>query len=111
MADNTCACGCGNKARPGLQPRFFNGACRDRWIALLDISVHADTAPALEVRTEADDVAAVVTFDQPVTTEQVEQLRDILTERTGRLVTATELVRVRRKPLLRWALDAARKLR
>lgn len=33
MADDGCACGCGRHAKRGLQPRFADGLCRQRWIS------------------------------------------------------------------------------
>jgi hypothetical protein len=105
---DSCACGCGRKAKSGLQPRFFDSECRQRWIdrlAILDPAVEAEVVPALELQDEHGDVTGVVTFDEPVTPEQVEQIRDDLTERTERLVVATEVVRVRRKRLWERLLD------
>lgn len=37
MANDTCDCGCGNRARPGLRPRFAGASCRQRWIDKLAI--------------------------------------------------------------------------
>lgn len=109
---NSCACGCGRKARPGLQPRFFDGACRERWIATLAIPIAddqaepADPAPAVELRDDAGQPAAVVTFDQPVTTEQVEEIRASLDESTGRL--AVEVSRPRQPSLKQRIADWVR---
>lgn len=78
---DSCACGCRNKARPGLQPRFFDSACRERWIAKLAIPLTDEDQAEL-----VEPVPAV----EPVTTEQVEQIRAGLEESTGRLAFAVE---------------------
>jgi hypothetical protein len=115
---NSCACGCGNKAKPGLQPRFFTGTCRERWIAKLAIPMTGDiqdepveTVPAVELRDEHDQTTAVVTFDKPVTAEQVEEIRNELEERTGRLAVAAQATQPRQESLWRQMTTAARRLR
>lgn len=103
---DSCACGCGRKTKTGLQPRFFDGTCRNRWIARLDLTGQAaEVVPALEIQDEHGEVAAFVTFDETVTPEQVEQIRDNLAESTERLVVATEVVRAQRKSLWERVLD------
>lgn len=39
----TCACRCGHPAPGGLIPAFASEACRERWIALLDIDLPEPT--------------------------------------------------------------------
>jgi len=99
---DSCACGCGNKARPGLQPRFFASGCRERWIAKLALD---EAEPAVEPHDDGQ-VTAVIAFDQAVTTEQVEEVRAALEAGTGRLATAAAAVTLRRRPLWRRLLNA-----
>ncbi len=107
---DSCACGCGKKARPGLQPPFATTECQQRWVARMAIlDAPAEVVPALEVQDHEGAVQALVTFEQPVTPEQVVEVRDALADRTNALVLETEIAGLAQKP--RWTRALERLLR
>lgn len=89
-SDDTCDCGCGNRARPGLRPRFVDGFCRDRWIKAL--SLHGQPAPdvvheavALDAGPQGPPPAAA-----PVPAEEIAEVQTEFAQR----VTAAPAVEV-----------------
>lgn len=79
---DTCACGCGNLARPGLQPRFAGGSCRQRWIDKL--AIHDQAPPeALDDGPQQPPPSAA-----PV---PVEEVAEVQTEFAQRVTVAPQL--------------------
>lgn len=116
---DSCDCGCGNWARPGLRPRFAGGSCRERWIKAL--AIHDQPASglpreplALDDRPQAPPPPAV-----PVVSEEVAAVRAEFAQRVTvapqveAVLSAPSGMLVRPRPgaLLKFLLRAARKVR